>query len=414
MSKVSRPSASKKLNVSCRTKGPKARLTGYALGIAALTAACSQSGNPPARGIANAPLRPGMNRPLFTEDAYGVSTSPRVAGNGPVAKGGGSFKLGVPYKVAGRWYVPREEPGYDREGIGSWYGDDFHGRKTANGEIFDKDALTAAHPTLPLPSYVYVTNVDNGRTILVRVNDRGPYVSDRLIDLSHASARALDYENRGHTRVRVRYAGRAPLNGDDRRERQFLAEQRWNNGRALPPVAAYRPPQAPIAPPQPFPEGTPGRWSPTNYRAALAGKPTPQPTRPVPGRNLSATAAPEWGNTSYQPTASLARAAPPSGVSGPLPRGRDDAYRPNQPAMAQAPVSGRAYVQIGTYRDRANAERLRRELGAIGPVEVAPIASGGGPEVYRVRLGPMSGTDATTAAEKVAARGVASGGVVFE
>ncbi|MEQ1673180.1 MAG: septal ring lytic transglycosylase RlpA family protein, partial [Hyphomicrobium sp.] len=258
-----------------RPSGRDVRHLALASSVAALTAACSQSGNPPARGIASTGSRGSINRPLFTEEAYGVSTSARVTTGGQVPKGGGGFKLGSPYKVAGRWYVPREEPGYDREGIGSWYGDDFHGRKTANGEIFDKNALSAAHPTLPLPSYAYVTNLNTGRTILVRVNDRGPYVNDRLIDLSHASARALGYENQGHARVRVRYAGRAPLNGDDRRERQYLAEQRWNTGREATPVAAYRPPQAPIAVPQPFPEGTPGRWSPTGYRAAWSGKPAP-------------------------------------------------------------------------------------------------------------------------------------------
>lgn len=387
-------------------KGRVARPLAYALSIAALTAACSQTGDPPVRGISTQ-SRGSINRPLFTEDAYGVSISPRVAGSGPVKKGGGGFKLGSPYKVAGRWYVPREEPGYDRAGIGSWYGDDFHGRKTANGEIFDMNALTAAHPTLPLPSYAYVTNMENGRTILVRVNDRGPYVADRLIDLSHASARALDYEHRGHTRVRVRYAGRAPLNGDDRRERQHLAEQRWNNGRAMPPVAAYRPPQAPIAPPQQFPEGTPGRWSPTAYRAALAGKPTPAPN-PAPAM----APPPAWGSGTYQPTGSVT-SAPPS-------RGRDDAYRPGQltgQPVAQANGAlqrqGRAYVQIGSYRDRANAERLRRELGSLGPVEVAPVGAGGA-ELYRVRLGPMSPADANLAANKVSARGVGGGTVVFE
>ena len=96
-----------------------------------------------------------------------------------------------PYKVAGRWYVPREEPGYDATGTASWYGGDFHGRKTANGEIFDMNALTAAHPTLPLPSYAYVTHLGNGRTVLVRINDRGPYAHDRIIDLSRGVARAL-------------------------------------------------------------------------------------------------------------------------------------------------------------------------------------------------------------------------------
>ena len=121
----------------------------------------------------------------------GVAASPRVAGGRDVPKGGGMYKVGRPYKVAGRWYVPREVEHYDRDGIASWYGTAFHGRRTANGEIFDMHALTAGHPTLPLPSYAYVTNLDNGRTILVRVNDRGPYVKDRLIDLSRRSAAEL-------------------------------------------------------------------------------------------------------------------------------------------------------------------------------------------------------------------------------
>ncbi len=163
-----------------------------------------------------------------SERRTGVSTSPRVVPDGqPVPKGGGVYKLGSPYKVAGRWYVPREEPGYDRSGLASWYGADFHGRRTANGEIYDRHALTAAHPTLPLPSYAYVTNLENGRTVLVRINDRGPYAHDRVLDLSQAAARHLATEQRGVARVRVRYAGRAPLDGNDVHERRFLAAQPW-------------------------------------------------------------------------------------------------------------------------------------------------------------------------------------------
>jgi rare lipoprotein A len=157
---------------------------------------------------------------------YGTSASVRVVADGQtVPKGNGGYKLGKPYKIAGRWYTPAEDPNYDRQGRGSWYGTDFHGRKTANGEIFDMNALTAAHPTLPLPSYVYVTNLANNRTILVRVNDRGPYANDRIIDMSRASSRALGFENQGITQVRVKYAGRAPLDGNDYHERQFLAKQ---------------------------------------------------------------------------------------------------------------------------------------------------------------------------------------------
>ncbi len=164
----------------------------------------------------------------FPPSQYEVSASPRVVEGAQVPRGGGKYKVGTPYKVAGKWYVPREEPGYDHSGLGSWYGDDFHGRKTANGEIFDKHALTAAHPTLPMPSYAYVTNLANGRTVLVRINDRGPYSGNRIIDLSHAVAHQLDFEGRGLTQVRVQYAGRAPLNGDDSHERRFLASQPWS------------------------------------------------------------------------------------------------------------------------------------------------------------------------------------------
>lgn len=117
----------------------------------------------------------------------------------------GVYKLGKPYQVNGRWYVPEFDPDYDRTGIASWYGEEFHGRPTANGERFDRTTISAAHPTLPLPSLVEVTNLDNGRRLVVRVNDRGPFVGDRLIDLSEAAARELGFRDRGLARVRVRF-----------------------------------------------------------------------------------------------------------------------------------------------------------------------------------------------------------------
>jgi rare lipoprotein A len=157
-----------------------------------------------------------------------VPASPRVIPLGqPIPKGGGIYKVGNPYRVDGLLYTPAENPGYDRTGIASFYSEDFHGRKTANGEIFDMWALTAAHPTLPMPSYAYVTNLANGRTLLVRINDRGPFARGREIDLSRASARLLGFQMQGTAVVRVRYAGRAPLNGDDHHEQRFLAAQHW-------------------------------------------------------------------------------------------------------------------------------------------------------------------------------------------
>lgn len=140
-------------------------------------------------------------------------------------------KVGQPYKINGRWYEPKSEVKYDRHGTASWYGGMFHGRKTANGERYDMHALSAAHPTMPLPSYAYVTNKRNGRTVLVRVNDRGPYAGNRLIDLSREVARLLGFIDAGVAPVRVAYAGKAPVNGSDRREREFLQTQAWYTGK---------------------------------------------------------------------------------------------------------------------------------------------------------------------------------------
>jgi rare lipoprotein A len=146
----------------------------------------------------------------------GSKYSERVVADGePVPKGGGSYRVGKPYNINGRTYVPNENPSYRAEGIASWYGPDFHGRLTANGELYDMHAISAAHTTMPLPSYARVTNLDNGRSIVVRVNDRGPYVRNRIIDLSIGTAKALDFYGQGLARVRVEFVGRAPLEGSD-------------------------------------------------------------------------------------------------------------------------------------------------------------------------------------------------------
>jgi rare lipoprotein A len=156
---------------------------------------------------------------------YGVSSSPRVVELGePVPKGGGTYRVGKPYTVGGRVYVPEEDVNYREEGLASWYGDDFHGRLTANGEIFDMGSLTAAHPTLPMPCYARVTNLANGKSLIVRVNDRGPYHGNRLIDVSNKAAELLEFKGNGVARVRVEYVGRAPLEGSD--DNQLMATLR--------------------------------------------------------------------------------------------------------------------------------------------------------------------------------------------
>jgi rare lipoprotein A len=149
---------------------------------------------------------------------YGVAASARLVDPGdPVPKGGGVYRVGSPYMVAGRLYVPELDPHYRAEGLASWYGDDFHGRATANGEIFDLNAISAAHPTMPLPSYARVTNLRNGRSLIVRVNDRGPYAANRIIDVSKHAAQLLGFIDRGTTMVRVEYVGPAQLDGSDDR-----------------------------------------------------------------------------------------------------------------------------------------------------------------------------------------------------
>jgi len=122
-------------------------------------------------------------------------------------------KIGRPYTIKGKTYIPARDDNYNRIGIASWYGPKFHGKKTANGEIFNQNAMTAAHPTLPLPSVVRVTNLKTGKQILVRVNDRGPFIDDRMIDLSKRAAKELGYHSNGITKVRVEYVGPAPLTG---------------------------------------------------------------------------------------------------------------------------------------------------------------------------------------------------------
>jgi peptidoglycan lytic transglycosylase len=150
------------------------------------------------------------------DPSYGVAASPRVVDSGDsVPSGGGAYMIGKPYRVGDRVYVPEENKNYRAVGLASWYGPDFHGRQTANGEVFDMRSVSAAHPTLPMPCYVRVTNLTNHRSMIVRVNDRGPFHSNRIIDVSIKVADMLGFSKHGVARVRVEYVSRAPLEGGD-------------------------------------------------------------------------------------------------------------------------------------------------------------------------------------------------------
>lgn len=166
--------------------------------------------------LASCGSSPPQQKAKFSPEKYGVKASPRmVAAGKPVPKGGGRYVVGKKYKIAGKWYYPKHDPNYTSVGLASWYGPTFHGRKTANGEIFDRNALTAAHTTMPLPSYARVTNLENNRSMIVRVNDRGPFHGNRTIDLSERVADMLGTKAKGVAKVKVEYVGRARLDGLD-------------------------------------------------------------------------------------------------------------------------------------------------------------------------------------------------------
>ncbi|WP_018265389.1 septal ring lytic transglycosylase RlpA family protein [Methylosinus sp. LW4] len=187
-----------------RSRLPELRYSFALLGLCAL-AGCSSA--PPAvhNKIARSQVDP----------RYGVAPSPRVVADGEeVPRGGGYYMVGKPYQIAGKTYYPSERA-YTATGLASWYGSDFHGRKTANGEVFDSASISAAHPTMPLPSYARVTNLRNHRSMIVRVNDRGPYHGGRVMDVSQRVAEALDFHRVGTARVKVDFVGRAALEGSD-------------------------------------------------------------------------------------------------------------------------------------------------------------------------------------------------------
>jgi rare lipoprotein A len=247
------------------------------------------------------------------------------SGKGQIPRGGGRFLVGNPYQVAGRWFTPKPQPGYDRKGSASWYGEAFHRRKTSNGEYFDMAMLTAAHPTLPLPSYARVTNLENGKVIVVRINDRGPFVGTRIIDLSKRSAEALGYKSMGKANVRVQWIGNAPLN--DQGAHLAMMNRKAASGAGM---------------------GT--------LIAAADG----------PARG---------GNDDVQ----VAQAEPEPDVQ----QVAYDAPKPQKPARAEAQI-----IQVGSFADLDTAEQARAALSAIGPVQVYEWQTADGP-LYKVQLGPF-------------------------
>jgi len=212
----------------------------------------------------------------FSQAKYGRASRKVVADGEPVPRGGGQYLVGRPYTVAGRRYYPAENPSYSAVGMASWYGAAFHGRRTANGEVYDMASLSAAHPTMPLPSYARVTNLENGYSIIVRVNDRGPYHGGRVMDVSSRVADVLDMKAMGTAKVKVDYVGPAPLEGSD--DSQLLASLRTDGSPAN--MIGYSPP---VMVANAAAEQTETIWSFFSGGARGGQQPQPQPeAQPAP------------------------------------------------------------------------------------------------------------------------------------
>lgn len=329
----------------------------------------------------------------------------------PVPKGGGIYMVGKPYQIGGVWYTPREDPAYNRIGRASWYGELFHGRRTANGEIYDMDRLSAASPVLPLPVYVQVTNLENGRTIVVRVNDRGPYANDRILDLSRRAAEVLGFRANGTALVRVKYLGRAPLSGDDSYEQRFLASQSFMQvaGKSSPKGKA---PSAAVANlPLENPENLPAAWKGAS----------PAPSAPAADEGVRRASLPPQarkGQAARDQAASYGwtLVAPPKEAEAipfdaPLSwRASQRAPEASQPSatgslpQAQSQAGG-FLIQAGSFKNRAYADKARTALSSIGVVELAEIEAAGD-RYFRVRVGPFPDRAAAEAAlSKVAQAG---------
>jgi rare lipoprotein A len=307
----------------------------------------------------------------FLTLAASCASTPRKPGE---AANSAHYKVGKPYQVKGKWYYPKEESDYSKVGVASWYGQQFHGRLTANGEIFDMDRMSAAHTTLPLPSMVEVTNLENGRSVVVRVNDRGPFVGDRIIDMSREAARQLDFERQGTARVRVRYAGPAPLTASAPRT---STPQPDRVARAAP----VR--QETIKPGGGEPDCDPISELLTSMEGA------PALTSGAEELAIAEAGADDGTGRAEIPAADLSTSDP------------DDAVLVHQGSDAQTPPEAIYVIRVAALSRLDNIDALRAQLGDIGTLRMSRIETESGAVFYRVNLGPFASIE--TAAEKLEA-----------
>ncbi|MGE4220888.1 MAG: septal ring lytic transglycosylase RlpA family protein [Alphaproteobacteria bacterium] len=259
-----------------------------------------------------------------------------AAGPGTNAPQGRGYKVGNPYAIGGVWYYPKVDYEYSETGIASWYGNDFHGKQTANGETFDMNLVSAAHRTLPMPSIVRVTNLDNGRSLLVRVNDRGPFAHGRIIDMSRRGAQLLGFEMQGTAPVKVEIVADA--------SRQLAL-----NAQGGSPVRGEDEPPAPEAAP----------------RGSVVAAELPSPRRPAAEQPA--------------PTLTPQPARPPAAIP---------VASVGEVSTVPVPGSPRIFIQAGAFSQYDNANRTRAALTRVGDAQITQAP--GNQRLFRVRLGPLS------------------------
>ncbi len=300
------------------------------------------------------------------ETQFLIHTAKRIGGPAPEGTQEGYYKVGKPYQIAGIWYYPEEDYAYDETGIASWYGAAFHGKKTANGETYDMNALTAAHRTLPMPSFVRVTNLGNGRSIVLKVNDRGPFAKGRIIDVSRRGAQLLGFQEQGTAKVRVQIMA----------DRSQAIASRLKNGEELArvgsPITVDKMPKTSVST-ETLP--APGGAEASASSVATTPPPPPQVKPTAEPTVLADNSAGTIPNTTV-PSEQAALTVDPETV------------------VRQEPVAPTTiFVQAGAFGVYENANKVRARLSSLGNVFLDQVLVNGR-DLYRVRVGPIATVEA--------------------
>lgn len=334
------------------------------------------------------------------------SSSPSNAAAQPAGKSGGYYKVGNPYQVDGIWYYPKEDYSYKEVGVSSWYGADFHNGITANGELYDMHDLTAAHRTLPLPSMVRVTNLQNGRSLVVRVNDRGPFKNDRIIDVSMKAAQLLGFKDQGTTQVQVEVLPEE----SKALKRELLAEQGGASSAAPVPAAVSQETNKP-APPKNL-----------NYPRLANKPPVSVDEAPlVAGAAVQASDSDRYNDwdedlskaQAQRETAPQQPVSAPKPAPKPAPKKQPAASPKKASVLTAATVSPGYYVQVGAFGSEDNAEKMKSKVSKYGSVVIIPVTVNG-KSLYRVRLGPANAKKALELMDKVTNAGFGDARLVEE